>query len=191
MGMVKKLWSISALAVELDRDRRTIAKFLRGVPPDGQLDGNPAWYLQTALSALSNSNQTVGSDPLPTGFEVLDQVQNPFHQGVLTTLLGLVYSVGPTVAVQAVAAGAPMQAAFALHNLMILHFAGETEEFTRSIGIDPRANTTSGGIFTLGKLEPTNWKTLADMAGEPMDLRSWQTWFQERSKLFPDAMGEA
>jgi hypothetical protein len=148
--MMKRLWSISALAVELERDRRTVAKFLRGVPADGQLNGKPAWYLQTALSALNNSNQTVGLDPLPTGFEVLDQVQNPFHQGVLTALLGLVYTVGPTVAEQAVAAGAPMRAAFALHNMMTLHFAGETEEFTRSIGIDPRAARRVAASSRLG-----------------------------------------
>lgn len=53
MAMTKMLWSISGLSVELSRDRRTIAKVLAGVRPDGQLRGKPAWRLETALAALA------------------------------------------------------------------------------------------------------------------------------------------
>ena len=52
MSMTARLWSISALAVELSMDRRTVAHRLRSVPPDGQLHGKPAWRLTTALDAL-------------------------------------------------------------------------------------------------------------------------------------------
>ena len=52
MSMTARLWSISALAVELRMDRRTVALRLRNVLPDGQLHGKPAWRLTTALDAL-------------------------------------------------------------------------------------------------------------------------------------------
>jgi hypothetical protein len=42
MSMTPRLWSISALAVELCVDRRTVATKLRSVQPDGQLRGKPA-----------------------------------------------------------------------------------------------------------------------------------------------------
>jgi hypothetical protein len=37
MAMTKRLWSINALAAELNRDRRTIAKALADIAPDGNL----------------------------------------------------------------------------------------------------------------------------------------------------------
>jgi hypothetical protein len=56
MAMTAKLLSISAIAVELDRDRRTISRALRHVPPDGKADdGGKGWYLTTALRALERS----------------------------------------------------------------------------------------------------------------------------------------
>ena len=53
MSMTKKLWSVNALATELEYDRRTIAKRLTGVPPDGEVGGHPAYHLDTALSVLN------------------------------------------------------------------------------------------------------------------------------------------
>jgi hypothetical protein len=56
MAMTAKLFSISALATELDRDRRTIGKALARTPPDGTTaSGDPAWHLTTALTALGRS----------------------------------------------------------------------------------------------------------------------------------------
>jgi len=51
MGMVKALYSLNALSVELGRDRRSIAAALNGVPEDGMLKGHKAWHLTTALQA--------------------------------------------------------------------------------------------------------------------------------------------
>lgn len=181
MSMVKKLWSLSALAVELDRDRRTVAKVLGSVPPDGKTNGHRAWFLQTALSALDQAIRPGPPAPLPLGFEVLDQVKDPFNQGMLTTFLGLVYSVGPTVADLAIAAGAPVRVAFALQNMMTLHYAGEAEALCTFIGVNP-SNGDTPGIFTLGALQPTDWRALAETADEPMDLQAWQKWFRERSE---------
>lgn len=60
MAMQKQLWSLNALAVELNKDRRTVARTLDNVPADGLLFGNRAWHLQTALKALG-----IG-DPAPS-----------------------------------------------------------------------------------------------------------------------------
>jgi hypothetical protein len=53
--MMPKLHSISGLAVELDKDRRTVASALRGVPADGKAGKYDAWYLSTALRHLGHS----------------------------------------------------------------------------------------------------------------------------------------
>jgi hypothetical protein len=59
MSMTKRLWSISALAAELGRDRRTVAAALRDVAADGTLrDGHRGWHLQTALDALDEGRSS-------------------------------------------------------------------------------------------------------------------------------------
>ena len=56
MSMTAKFYSISALATELQRDRRTVAKALARVAPDGKTpSGDPAWFLTTALTALDRN----------------------------------------------------------------------------------------------------------------------------------------
>ena len=61
MTMQRRLWSINALATELGKDRRTIAKRLDGVPIDGELNGHPAWYLSTALAAVEENGEASSS----------------------------------------------------------------------------------------------------------------------------------
>lgn len=51
--MAKKLWSVNAIAAELDYDRRTVTKRLATVAPDGTVGGHPAWHLDTVLSVLN------------------------------------------------------------------------------------------------------------------------------------------
>src|SRR5215218_10548820 len=48
----RRLYSVSDLAVELTRDRRTVGDALRNIDPDGELKGRPAWFMLTAISAL-------------------------------------------------------------------------------------------------------------------------------------------
>jgi hypothetical protein len=62
MPMVKQAHSINSLAVELDRDRRTVAKALKGMRPDGMsATGRPGWFLETALRALQRTQRATGS----------------------------------------------------------------------------------------------------------------------------------
>jgi hypothetical protein len=52
MSMRPKLWTISALGVELSVDRRTLASKLADVPADGKSGSRDAWRLTTVLAAL-------------------------------------------------------------------------------------------------------------------------------------------
>jgi hypothetical protein len=62
MAATAKLYGIATLAVELDKDRRTIAKALRHVPADGRSEtGDNVWYLKTAIAALEQSEGHRGS----------------------------------------------------------------------------------------------------------------------------------
>ena len=54
MAMTAKLWTISGLAAELDRDRRTITRALRDVPHDGKEGRYKAWHMTTVLAAMDN-----------------------------------------------------------------------------------------------------------------------------------------
>lgn len=46
------LWSKSALAKELNKDRRTIDKRLKDIKPCGMSRGNPVWSLAVACKAI-------------------------------------------------------------------------------------------------------------------------------------------
>src|SRR3954470_2290795 len=48
----RRLYSVSDLATELLRDRRTVGDALRNIAPDGAIRGRPAWFITTAISAL-------------------------------------------------------------------------------------------------------------------------------------------
>src|SRR5262249_55566584 len=155
------LWSISALAVELNRDRRTVAKCLRGIPADGQLNGHDAWFLQTALGALGKSSARNKRAPMPTGFHALEEITDPIAPGAATALLSLSYQVGPVVASLAVEAGAPMRVAYALQNAMTVYCAGEAEQFCTSEAINPHVKKDNSDLFNLAALAQTDWEKLA------------------------------
>src|SRR5215212_8341125 len=48
----RRLYSVSDLATELQRDRRTMGDALRNIASDGEIKGRPAWFMTTAISAL-------------------------------------------------------------------------------------------------------------------------------------------
>jgi hypothetical protein len=68
VSMTPSLFSIESLAVELGRDRRTIAKALRDVPADGESNGRPVWRITTALRAMQRRD---GNDRGSDGIEQL------------------------------------------------------------------------------------------------------------------------
>ncbi len=54
MAMTAKLWTISGLASELNKDRRTITRALRDVPHDGKEGRYEAWHMTTVLAAMDD-----------------------------------------------------------------------------------------------------------------------------------------
>jgi hypothetical protein len=70
VSMTPSLFSIESLAVELGRDRRTIAKALRDVTPDGKIGSRPAWRLQTALKAMKRREGIAAGDEQATIEEI-------------------------------------------------------------------------------------------------------------------------
>lgn len=53
MAMTSEYWSITGLATELKRDRRTISAALSETPPDGKTKtGHKGWLMKTAIAAL-------------------------------------------------------------------------------------------------------------------------------------------
>jgi hypothetical protein len=86
MGMQRKLWSLSSLAVELQKNVRTIAKALDGVQPDGVLGPkqSPAWFLSSVFVALTKHEQQSGRGRTGIGDErvrlVREQADKVAHE---------------------------------------------------------------------------------------------------------------
>jgi hypothetical protein len=77
MAMMKKLWSLSGLAVELGMDRRTVGRVMATASSDGAIQGHPAWHMTSALRALADDGQAsasqhIGNGPLAHFAERLD-----------------------------------------------------------------------------------------------------------------------
>src|SRR5690348_7187705 len=124
--MTPRLWSISALAVELGLDRRTVAARLRDVPAAGGLHGKPAWRLTDALAALEGGWGVAGpaAPERPPGYEAVEGLENPFDQGALMALLTVTYELPRQAAVVAADAGLPMAGVYELTNLLTLCVMG-------------------------------------------------------------------
>ncbi len=66
MAMTPRLYTLNALATELDRDRRLIGRALREVPPEGKVEGRrPGWRMTTALAALERHEGRARPAPRP------------------------------------------------------------------------------------------------------------------------------
>jgi hypothetical protein len=53
--------SVNAIAEQLERDRGTIVKSLRNVPPDATVNGRPQWKIATASRAVEGHLRSGGS----------------------------------------------------------------------------------------------------------------------------------
>jgi hypothetical protein len=67
MAMTPKIWTVSALSVEFDIDRRTVAKRLAKVPADGKSRGVPGWFLTTAAPILQGVKPAPKEPLVPRG----------------------------------------------------------------------------------------------------------------------------
>jgi hypothetical protein len=90
MAMSRQSWSINALSVEFQIDRRTVGKRLENVLPyDLGPDGSPRWRLSEAAPALMRSvDRPAGrGGKCPPGCEILLRVPDPVHGGFITAWL--------------------------------------------------------------------------------------------------------
>lgn len=187
--MTRQLWTLNGLATELGKDRRTLGRILRHVPADGTTQGGyKGWFMETALRALSDKGKASNEDaPTPPGFEVIDRVTNPVDRAQLLVLMYLIYRIGPMAASMAVMAGAPMKCAYAINNFMIMALTMEAEMVCAEWEIGRFAFTQEPYIFNFDVFDKANWERLAELAGEPVDIRAWQAWARERGRSSTDA----
>lgn len=69
-GISGALWSINALAEEFGTGWNQVNRALKGVPPDGEIKGKPAWKVSTAAQYLV---KPIGGDADgPKSFEDMD-----------------------------------------------------------------------------------------------------------------------
>jgi hypothetical protein len=105
--MLPALWSISGLAVEFGLDRRTVAKKMARIPPDGRLDKGSGWFLTTALPVLANGGSAlIGNDDTPE--------RNPVDAAIGVVLMMVVTRAPLEMAMTAIGAGAPVDLARAI-----------------------------------------------------------------------------
>ena len=126
--------------------------------------------------------------PTPSGFEVIDRVENPVDKAQLLVLTYLIYRIGPLAASMSVLAGAPMKVAYAVHDFMIMLLAMEAEDICAAWNIGRFAFAEEPGIFNFDVFEKVNWDHLAELAGEPVDMQAWKRWASERGKSWADPL---
>jgi hypothetical protein len=101
MSILPTLFTVEALAVELNFDRRTVGRALRDVPADGQSKGRPAWRLQTAIKVLNRRAGGTGTgseaavdeiealtEKLQAGFDRASEIADIEERRVLLKELG-------------------------------------------------------------------------------------------------------
>ncbi len=177
MAMKPRLWSINGLAAELRTDRRTVAKRLHGVPPDGRKGGFDAWYLETALPYVRGERAAPAEPEIPEhlramGVPFLREFGTPrgdVGEGVAATLVGVVYDAPRRIA--AIAAhirGVDMRTVYAIHHVAALALMGYADDEIAKLDF-----TWREADHFHWPLEP-DWEALATIKGEPADVEAWE-----------------
>jgi len=180
--MMAKLWSINALSIEFDLDRRTVARRIRGIPPGGDMAGKPAWHLADVAAALTGNGATgakAGSPPPPPGFEKLAGLP-ALDQIATFALLEMAYRAPAQAGVLAVAAGASCETAFALRQALMVAMAGLAVELARLCHLRPLADNADAPLFDLTAFADCDWHALAQGTGEAVDIGAWERRATER-----------
>jgi hypothetical protein len=70
---------------------------------------------------------------------------------------------------------------------MIMALTMEAEMVCAEWEIGRFAFTQEPYIFNFDVFDKANWERLAELAGEPVDIRAWQAWARERGRSSTDA----
>ncbi len=191
--MRPKLWTLSGLEAELGRDRRTIARALRSVRPDGQVRGHDGWHMTTALSALSRYGLNHGSAyasaaarapavssaaavSVPLGYEAVERISAVSDKCIVFGLLSLAYRMPRLAASIAAGAEVPMKSCYALYEALMLGMFTEVADACAALEIEPFLDPETADIMAPDAFQPCNWEQLARNCGEPVDLDAWKAW---------------
>jgi hypothetical protein len=175
--------TLGALAVELDADRRTVAKALReaGAAPVAERNGHACYTVAQALDALARRADRVNDrrldrfrrappEPAPWVAAIDQYDLPPFERGFCVGLVRAIYVLPRVVAGVGVnGVGLTMSQAFDLSRgavLGLMHLAfGEA----RDAGVHPFADSGEDGpeIIALSGFVPIGWERLARERGEP------------------------
>jgi hypothetical protein len=163
MAMTAKLWSINALSVELNMDRRTVGARLRGVPPDGRIQRSPAWLLSTALRALhvkgaAGMQSADVPPPPPAGYEILAEIPNQVHGALTIGWLRAVYSIGRIVLNLAPQASCSSEQARELALMVTVALIGRAESELRECGVPPFAEDMPSWL----NMDAFEWSVVAE-----------------------------
>jgi hypothetical protein len=142
--MTPKGWPISALAVELDMDRRTLAARLRDVPPCGTERGHSVWRLVDALAAVGRVAAPAVA-PTPDWCRVIDRTQ-PHYRGLVVGALAAVYKVGGLVFSAATAMGLTEEQSDTLAAGMTIAMITHMESELARTGVEPFASEPAGQV---------------------------------------------
>ena len=182
MAMTAQLWSISALAVEFNLDRRTAAKRIESIAPAGELNGKPAWRLRDVAGVLTSDKSPAPPRPpaeIPACFTRLAHL-NPIDQAATFAMQELIYRTHALTAIMAVAAGAECKVAYAAANATTLAMMQAAGEIAQETGIQPLAQDRGADIWQPDSIQQPDWQALACQAGEQVDVQSWQAWTAKR-----------
>jgi hypothetical protein len=184
-GMTGKLWSVNALSIEFNLDRRTVARRIAGIPPAGEIAGHPAWRLSDVAGDLSRRTamptQKAGRPaPIaPPGFERL--VGLPAIDQIGTyALLEMVYHTPAQAGALAVASGATCEAAFALRRALMVSLSRLAIEVSALCRLQPLADDPDAPLFDLDAFVDCDWHALAQTTGEAVDVEGWERRAAER-----------
>jgi hypothetical protein len=144
--MTSKRWSISALAVEMGMDRRTVAHRLRDVPPAGTEKGHPVWFLPDALRALGRGSSPAPAPAAPEWCRIVDQVQPPHFRGLVAGALGCIYKIGGIAYSAAIESGLTEEQAGTLASGVTLALIVHAENELVAGGVEPFASTPRGEV---------------------------------------------
>jgi hypothetical protein len=191
------LWSVNALALEFDMDRRTVTQVLRTVRPAGRLKGHPAWHLREAAAALlrhGSMSPTMGmrrarrdyresyvdgledepeaeTPSCPSGLEQVGALENQIDKGFMLATLMAGADLPRLVACQAVEKGLPIAEAYDAANTVLLVLGAIVGKRAASVGIEPWAKVDQpdldGPVLGEGMFTLINWPSLAHRSGTP------------------------
>ena len=181
MAMTARLWSISALSVELNMDRRTVAAKLRNVPPAGKLGKHDAWRLTDVLPVLIGGKVPRPRLDPPPGFTALERVPDRFEAGCLLSYLIILYRVPVLVSWAVSEAGGGMDLVFKAAQQAPLMFMIEIEKQAREAGLSwgVEAGEEAPALYHPEAFLPVDWHRLREKAGEPgwtppMTIPGWR-----------------